>query len=72
MPQRLRALEAACRHRERVTLVYGEDQATSHLPVTPRLLFEQGKRGYLEAECARSGLLKTYRLDRVQRVKTSG
>jgi hypothetical protein len=41
------------------------------LPVTPRLLFEQGERAYLEAECARSGLIKTYRLDRVQRVQAS-
>jgi DNA polymerase III epsilon subunit-like protein len=68
LPQRLRALEQACRDRERVTLVYGEAPETSRLPVTPRLLFEQGERGYLEAECARSGLIKTYRLDRVQRV----
>jgi DNA polymerase III epsilon subunit-like protein len=68
VPQRLRALEQACRERDRVTLVYGETQELSHLCVTPRLLFEQGERAYLEAECARSGLIKTYRLDRVQRV----
>ena len=35
---------------------------------TPRLLFTMGERDYLEAECVRSGTLKTYRLDRVQRI----
>lgn len=70
LAQRLRALEAACRNRERVTLVYGQANETARLGVTPHLLFEQGERGYLEGECARSGLIKTYRLDRVQRVQT--
>jgi hypothetical protein len=36
--------------------------------VRPRVLFELGRKAYLEAECQRSGTLKTYRLDRVQRV----
>jgi DNA polymerase III epsilon subunit-like protein len=70
LAQRLRALDAACRNRERVELVYGEAHATSRLAVTPRLLFEQGERGYLEGECALSSTIKTYRLDRVQRVLT--
>jgi hypothetical protein len=51
-----------------VTLVYGEEGAPARLPVAPRLLFTLGERGYLEAECVRSGTLKTYRLDRVQRI----
>jgi DNA polymerase III epsilon subunit-like protein len=70
LSQRLRALERACRDRQRVTLVYGETAEVSRLAVTSRILFEQGERGYLEGECARSGLIKTYRLDRVQRVLT--
>lgn len=65
---RLRSLERACKTGGRVTLVYGATNETSHLPVSPRLLFERERKGYLEAECMRSGLLKTYRLDRVQRV----
>lgn len=68
MPQRLRALSVACRDRGRVTLLYGEEGAPARLPVAPRMLFTLGERGYLEAECVRSGTLKTYRLDRVQRI----
>lgn len=67
---RLRALEEACRTQKRVTLVYGEEGQVAHLSVSPRLLFQHDKKNYLEAECARSGLLKTYRLDRVQQVQT--
>lgn len=65
---RLRRLEAACRERARVTLVYGGDDSVAQLAVAPRLLFEMGDKGYLEAECIRSGTIKTYRLDRVQKV----
>jgi DNA polymerase III epsilon subunit family exonuclease len=72
LAQRVRALERACERRQRVELVYGETGVPSHLIVTPRLLFEQGQRGYLEAECARSSLPKTYRLDRIRHVNTAG
>ena len=65
---RLRALEGACAARSKVTLVYGEGQEVSRLPVEPRLLYANDGKGYLEAECARSGTLKTYRLDRIQKV----
>lgn len=68
IPTRLRALSHACRDRSRVTLLYGEDGAPARLPVAPRLLFTLGERGYLEAECVRSGTIKTYRLDRVQKI----
>jgi len=68
VPQRLRALERACRDRVKLTLLYGEEGAPARLPVAPRLLYEMGDKAYLEAECVRSGTLKTYRLDRVQRV----
>ena len=65
---RLRALESACRERSRVTLLYDADGGLARLPVAPRLLYAIRAKGYLEAECVRSGTLKTYRLDRVQRV----
>lgn len=68
VPQRLRALERACRDRDHVVLVYGEEGAPARLAVAPRILYEMGERAYLEAECTRTGTLKTYRLDRVQRV----
>jgi DNA polymerase III epsilon subunit family exonuclease len=68
LPQRLRRLERACREREAVTLLYGEDDAPSRLLVRPRILYAMGERSYLEGECQRSGTIKTYRLDRVQRV----
>jgi predicted DNA-binding transcriptional regulator YafY len=65
---RLRRLERACRNRERVTLVYGIEETPAQLLVAPRILYSMGDKGYLEAECARSGTIKTYRLDRVLRV----
>jgi DNA polymerase III epsilon subunit-like protein len=71
LAQRLRPIDAACRDRRRLVLVYGEpDAAPARLAIVPRLVFRSGKHGYLEAECVRSGLLKTYRLDRIQRVET--
>ncbi|MEO6709607.1 MAG: exonuclease domain-containing protein [Planctomycetota bacterium] len=69
---RHRPLERACKTRERVILVYG-DSATAPvpLPVLPRVLYDQGERSYLEAECLASGTIKTYRLDRVHKVLAS-
>jgi predicted DNA-binding transcriptional regulator YafY len=67
---RLRTLEAACRDGRQVELCYGEtEQAPVWLGVRPRILYATKRQGYLEAECVRSGLLKTYRLDRVHRVR---
>lgn len=69
--QRLRALEGACLEKSRVTVVYGDgESAPARLAIVPRLLYASGERSYLEAECVRSGLLKTYRLDRIQRVES--
>lgn len=52
-----------------VTLVYGDPESEPvPLRVAPKLLFGRGSRAYLEAECVHSGLLKTYRLDRVHKV----
>lgn len=70
LKRRLRGLADACRDRARVTVVYGDgESAPARLSIVPRLFFDSGERSYLEAECVRSGLLKTYRLDRIQRVE---
>ena len=68
---RLRPIEDAVRARGRITVLYGEAEELSRLSVQPRILFESRRRGYMEAECMRSGLLKTYRLDRVRRILES-
>lgn len=69
LSRRIRSLRDALAGAQAVTLLYGgEDGAPTRLPVIPRLLFERRKKGYLEAECQRTGLLKTYLLDRVQRI----
>jgi DNA polymerase III epsilon subunit family exonuclease len=68
---RLRPIEAAVRSGTKVTFLYGETDQVSRLSVLPRILFESRRRGYMEAECLRSGLLKTYRLDRVHRILES-
>ncbi len=65
---RLRPLEQACLSGSRLSILYGEESGLSRLAVSPRILFESKRRGYMEAECARSGLLKTYRLDRVHKI----
>ncbi|MFT7485624.1 MAG: DNA polymerase III epsilon subunit-like protein [Candidatus Paceibacteria bacterium] len=54
---------------EELTLLYGDTNSTpTSLGVRPRFLYQRNKTGYLEAECLRSNTLKTYRLDRVQKV----
>ncbi len=69
--QRTRPLKRACLDRTSVRLTYGAPSATaSLLEVRPRLLFRSQQRSYLEAECGRTGILKTYRLDRIQRVSS--
>ena len=69
---RLRPLEEACRSGSRLSILYGEDAGPARLEVAPKILFESKRRGYMEAECRRSGLLKTYRLDRVQKILEEG
>lgn len=68
LPPRLRLLEEACRERRRIVLQYGDGGVSSRLPIGARLLFQSDGKGYLEAECERSGTLKTYRLDRIQKI----
>jgi len=68
---RHRALTQAAREGEQVRIVYGDGElAPVPLDVIPRFLFERHKKSYLEAECQQSGLLKTYLIERVQRVLT--
>ena len=70
--RRHRPLQAALRDGTDIVLHYGERIGTpSRLPVFPRMLYQHRDKSYLEAECRLSGLLKTYRLDRVQRVETA-
>lgn len=70
--QRHRPLERACLEREEVILTYGDGaRAPVRLSVLPRVLYDQGERSYLEAECLSSGMIKTYRLDRVHKVRLS-
>ena len=72
MKQRWRPLEAACEGRgaAEVLLTYGgEGEAPVDLPVAPRLMYSAHKKGYLEAECLTSGVLKTYRMDRIHKVR---
>jgi len=66
---RVETLRRAALDAETVTLIYGEPgEEPARLAVSPRLVYELGDKGYLEGLCARSGLLKTYRIDRVQKV----
>jgi DNA polymerase III epsilon subunit-like protein len=66
---RVQALVRAARDAASVTLIYGEPgEEPARLAVTPRLVYEMSAKGYLEGLCGRSGLLKTYRIDRIQKV----
>ena len=68
-PRRIRALSDNIQSGEELTLLYGsggEQPAT--LKVRPRFAYRRKDKDYLEAECSHSGILKTYRLDRVQKI----
>ena len=70
MKPRLRPLQEALNNQEEVRLLYGggDTGAPSSMDVMPRLLYERHKKSYLEAECLRTGMLKTYLLERIQKV----
>lgn len=71
LARRLRPLESARIAGEGVTVLYGAGaEAPATVRFAPRFFFERGGNDYLEAECQSSGLLKTYRLDRVRKVLT--
>jgi DNA polymerase III epsilon subunit family exonuclease len=69
LPRRLRALVDAVRDGQTARILYGEGlHQPVQLSVLPRFLFQRRSKGYLEAECPRSAVLKTYRLDRIVRL----
>jgi len=71
LARRLRPLESARVAGEPVTVLYGTGaDAPAAVQLAPLFFFERGGNDYLEAECQSSGLLKTYRLDRVRKVLT--
>ncbi len=70
-PARVRRLERARREGVSVHLLYGESsESPARLEVLPQLLYQENRRAYLEGECVASGILKTYRIDRIHRIET--
>jgi DNA polymerase III epsilon subunit family exonuclease len=68
-PRRIRALSASLGTGDEVRLLYGTSaELPATLSVLPRFAYRRRDKDYLEAECCRSGILKTYRLDRVQKI----
>ena len=68
-PALVRALDRARLSGTSVWLRYGADDSPARLGVLPRLLYRNHDKDYLEGECSQSGTLKTYRLDRIQRIE---
>jgi len=69
LPRRIRALGGNLESGEETTLLYGSsDEQPATLKVRPRFAYRRRDKDYLEAECCHSGILKTYRLDRVQKI----
>ncbi|MFT5049239.1 MAG: DNA polymerase III epsilon subunit-like protein [Chlamydiales bacterium] len=66
---RLRGLSRAIEQSEDVRIQYGDGTGPpAQLPVLPRFIYRRSGKGYLEAECLQSGLLKTYLIDRIQKL----
>ena len=69
LPRRLRALAQALPEGAPIRFLYGDGlSAPTPVSILPRFLYERRAKGYLEGECPRSALLKTYRLDRIVRL----
>ncbi|MFT4542781.1 MAG: DNA polymerase III epsilon subunit family exonuclease [Planctomycetota bacterium] len=65
----IRRLRQAAQDGDEVELLYGDNNSQpSRLRLRPNFLYERHGRGYMEAECPSSGLLKTYLLARVRRL----
>lgn len=65
----IRRLREAAAEGSEIELLYGDENSQpSRLRLRPHFLFERHGRGYMEAECTSSGLLKTYLLARVRRL----
>src|ERR687897_3134861 len=72
-PQSLTLIAAACRDSERVRFAYrGRDGAESRREVEPHSLVNLGRRWYLAAWDRGRGDWRTFRLDRLQRPRSSG
>ncbi len=71
LPEHLAALALACVERRALLLDYGtgEEHERVNLPVLPILLFSSRGTTSLEARCGRTGLWKTYRLDRIHALR---
>jgi DNA polymerase III epsilon subunit-like protein len=68
-PRRIRALGASLGTGDEIKLLYGSSsEHPATLSVLPRFAYRRRDKDYLEAECCHSGILKTYRLDRVQKI----
>ena len=69
-PSLCRKLEAARSLDQSIIFMYGDkSQPPARVEVTPRLLYRANQHDYLEAECQRSGTLRTYRVDRIIKVE---
>lgn len=68
-PRRIRGLGANLDSGEEITVLYGSSgEQPATLSVRPRFAYRRRDKDYLEAECCHSGILKTYRLDRVLKI----
>lgn len=66
---RQRGLTRAIEEAQEIFLTYGDgEQAPARLPVIPRFVYQRSGKGYLEAECQQSGLLKTYLIERIHKL----
>jgi predicted DNA-binding transcriptional regulator YafY len=72
-PQALTVIAAACRDSERLRFTYrARDDQTSRREVEPHSLVNAGRRWYLPAwDCGRKDW-RTFRVDRISRVATTG
>ncbi len=68
MSPRLRPIEAAMRDERPIEVMYGESH-TYPIQLKPKMLYQSHAKGYLEAECPKSGELRTYLLNKVRKVK---
>ncbi len=66
MSPRLRPIEAAIRDTRPIKLMYGEAH-TYPIECHPRMLYQSHAKGYLEAECPKTGELRTYLLSKVRK-----
>jgi len=69
-PSLCRKLETARQSDDSIVFMYGDrSQPPARIEVTPRFLYRANQHDYLEAECQRSGMLRTYRVDRIIKVE---